>query len=49
MTSSTKTIHRTGNSISYKSIAKVTGSAKEENSEKDGDTNTTPNFPQQFA
>jgi hypothetical protein len=48
MTSST-TIHRTGDSISYKSIAKVASSAKKENSEKDGDTNTTPNFPQQFA
>jgi hypothetical protein len=48
MTSST-TIHRSGDSISYKSNAKVASGAKEENSEKDGDTNTTPNFPQQFA
>jgi hypothetical protein len=48
MTSSS-TIHRTGDAISYKSKAKVTSSAKKENSEEDGDTNTTPNFPQQFA
>src|SRR5579884_266 len=47
--SSSSTICSAGDPTCYISNAKVTGSAKKENSEKNGDTNTTPNFPQQFA